>query len=183
MTDTEDGNLRAVFAETNQHMRSTEQKYLTLSVAYLGLVAVAMSLIHTKGMAVFDPSVVNRIVYIMMIFVGSVVYILQRWYRVWKVHYMEICRRIVQRWAIDTELVPYWLRNSPSGRKVSIDNALSWFTTAVNLAIVLLLCINISKDVAHEVGRTILAVGLFAGYVVFLGLLHFWVSDDRILNA
>jgi hypothetical protein len=131
----------AIFAETNNHLRNAEQKQLTVTGAYLAMVAVAAS----RGAGVFKAQPEGAVLFLVMIFVGCGVFVVQAWCRVWKEHYLSILNAIAKTWQLDETLLPYWLRDEPALPRrafmhVNVDNTLVYLTFILNTALVVEVC-------------------------------------------
>ena len=131
----------AVFAEINEHMRNTEQKQLSISVAFLGVVAVVLSVLPSSNGKLLNPSPLNFFVYALLAFTGCTVYALQRWYRAWKEHYMGRARDVVAWWGVPKQLCPYWMVHSEAHEgtlnlSFKADNLNVYFTGLLNTFLV-----------------------------------------------
>jgi len=163
--------MLAVFTETNEHMRNAEQKQLNVTGAYLGMVAVVLSLLPGGGMTLIAPRPASAWVYLFLLVVGCCVFVLQAWCRVWKAHYLQILKRIAQTWLLPEEYLPYWLRNLPElpARgffKINVDNTLVYFTFFLNAILLALVCHQAiallhTKLAYAAVGVLVAAYGLF----------------------
>lgn len=104
--------LIAVFHETNEHMRNTEQKYLIITAAYLGLAsAISSTVVSSVGTA----SRATLTSHFLLLLMGSMVYVMQGWYRSWKLHYLNVCQSACAHFfdvapIPDEKILPYWLR-------------------------------------------------------------------------
>lgn len=178
----------AVFSETNEHMRNAEQKQLTITGAYLGLVAVVLSLLPTGGVTLLQPRAEGAFVYLFMWFVGCCVFVMQAWCRVWKEHYLQVLRKIAQTWLLPEELLPYWLRHLPDPPakaffKINIDNTLVYFTFVLNTTLLGLVG-HQSVSLLHAPNGYLVAAGLVCIYVFFLAGVGRLIENRRdVLRA
>ena len=78
----------------NGHIRNIENKYLTISLAYISLVAVVSSVILREMILTAATDINYQIIYGLIILIGWCVIVLQRWYIVWKKHYLIRCQAI-----------------------------------------------------------------------------------------
>jgi hypothetical protein len=180
--------LLAVFAETNQHMRNAEQKQLTVTGAYFGIVTVVVSLLP-RGTTTFQkPSEDSAVLYLFMAIVGCCVFLYQAWCRVWKEHYLRVVWSIAQLWELPDNLVPYWLRESPSVSRMmafraNVDNTIVYLTFALNSVLVAIAAFQ-ALVLYPTGGGTLMAYGLWALYLLFIGWVHFLMLNKRdVLRA
>jgi hypothetical protein len=132
----------AIFAETNNHLRNAEQKQLTVTGAYLAVVAVGAP---RAGAARFKAQPEIAVLFVVMVLVGCGVFVVQAWCRVWKEHYLAILKAIAQTWQVDETLLPYWLRKHSAlprraFKHVNVDNTLVYLTFILNTALVVGVC-------------------------------------------
>lgn len=172
--------MLAVFAETNEHMRNAEQKQLSITGAYLGMVAVVLSLLPGGGMTLIAPRPASAWVYLFLLVIGCCVFLLQAWCRVWKEHYLQILKRIAQTWLLPEEYLPYWLRNLPPSPKrahfkINVDNTLVYFTFLMNTILVGLVVHQAMLLLSPALAYAVLAF-VMASYVLFL------VGVDRLVQ-
>lgn len=126
----------AVFGEVNEHMRNTEQKQIAISVAYLGVVGVVISVLPSERGAILTPSPLAFFVWALVATAGCTVLALQKWYRVWKEHYMETIRTTtVNKWQVDSSVCACWMNLPPNtvGPRPRPDNIHIYFTWLLNL--------------------------------------------------
>jgi hypothetical protein len=130
----------AIFAEVNEHMRNTEQKQLSISVAFIGVVAVVLSVLPNDNGKLLSPSPMNFFVYTLLGIMGCTVYAIQRWYRAWKEHYMGVARAIVTGWKVSEKLCPCWMILPVMEKKrilsPKVDNLSIYFTGVLNTFLV-----------------------------------------------
>lgn len=86
--------LKDVFKEVNAHIRATEQKSLVLTGAFVGFYLNGfVNVLRGYGVAQSDATspLIVLLFHLVLLFVGSVVYTMQLWYRAWKEHYIQTC--------------------------------------------------------------------------------------------
>ena len=139
----------------NGHIRNTENKYLTISLAYISLVAVVSSVILRNMIITAATDINYQIVYGLIMLIGWCVIVLQRWYIVWKKHYLIRCQAIDREItklckhsdecyfaSVDTtRLKPCWLYNTKSDNNkllslFSADNIINILTNVINAGVV-----------------------------------------------
>lgn len=172
--------LSLLFSETNNHLRNTETKYLTISLSYLGLVSLISSNIFQKMNEEITSNTNNFIVYGLLISIGISVLTLQKWYRSWKEYYLNISKKIyekillINKIIIDEDLKIYWLQKENNTNKNimlrwSADNTLYWFTSLVNLGIILKLCYDLfCLDCDLFVIKIIIPIIIILAYLWFV---------------
>jgi hypothetical protein len=166
-----------IFTEVNEHLRNTEQKQLNISTVYFGLLAVVVSILPTQGNDLLSPDFANACLYALLLVLGCTVNLIQLWYRLWKEHYIDVCRRIVFAWSIEPKLVPCWMTTlSLQYREVkrispNIDNTAIYLTTSINFLIVLLLFHQLIQLIAIKIFAFFCALIVVLSYVRFT----FWI--------
>jgi len=183
--------LLLVFQEVNDHMRNTEQKYLIITAAYIGLISVLVSTFGGRQAPgdplSIDPTIVSLFSHLFFLVIGLTVYVMQAWYRTWKEHYLKVCldlkRHFVQR-QDNPALFPYWLRQdfTKTRTKLLIDNFLKYLTFSTNV----FLAVLISGAAAFLSKSRILDIAFMAfvaGCLVFPILLERKIRRDRFLLA
>lgn len=182
--------LLSLFSEMNGHIRNTENKYLTISLSYLSLVAIISSVILNE-MILTAININYIVVYVLIILVGICVIILQQWYRLWKKHYLYKCQEIDNKiieiqenqddcyFAVEysKDLKPCWLNNEYRKTKNKIqsifgaDNTLQLLTNWVNFGVVLKLAYDLflllSKYNFVEF-IFIVPIGIIFAYILFI---------------
>jgi hypothetical protein len=178
----------AVFSETNEHLRNAEQKQLNITGAYLGMVAVVLSLLPGGAITLLAPRAESAFIYLFMFLVGCCVFLLQAWCRVWKEHYLKVIRQIAQTWLLPPELLPYWLRDIPdSPRKaffrINIDNTLVYFTFVLNTLLLSLVCHQAVLLLDASLSYSLVLASSCA-YALFLFAVHRLIENRRdVLRA
>lgn len=85
-----------LFKEIGAHIRTTEQKSLMVTGAYIGLFSIFLSnLINScLGLSQLKFSWLSVAIQLFFLLMGTCIYIMQQWYRAWKEHYLDISLRI-----------------------------------------------------------------------------------------
>jgi hypothetical protein len=171
--------LIALFQETNDHMRNTEQKYLIITAAYIGLISVLVSTSNENQLVsnqyLFKPTRFNILAHSFLFIIGSGVYMMQTWYRTWKEHYLNVCVNIRQYFIkIETQdnscLFPHWLRKNKPKSKLLVDNFMQHLTLFTNAIVGLLIAIEIwifHKNYFIGVVATLILVLIYLLYVKY----------------
>ena len=176
---------KEIFREINHHIRNTEIKYLSISTSFIGLVTLIISLLYTKknNFDFFSHDATNILINILFALIGCIVFIQQTWYRVWKEHYMDICKNIVEKWDIEESKIPYWCRKGTVTRSPSFDNMLSYFTTLITGSIFLLLAFNLKQLIENDFFQILLIIGLMLIYIIIFFTIDKFITKDRCLRA
>ena len=168
--------LLALFHETNEHIRSADQKQTSIAGAYLGLVGLVLSLLPGGVIEILHGTGDGAVVYMFLLIVGCCVSLYQAWCRVWKVHYLATLRHVVKDWPLDDFLLPYWLR-TPKGlqrsawRRLNVDNTLLYFTLFLNTALLILVSYQVWYLLPTD-WRTLALGALALAYAWFLFLFY-----------
>ena len=133
--ETMNDNLMAAFQECNSHMRTTEQKHLTVTVAYLGSIGVAIPLV-VSSLSNSPALQIQRGVSLFVIsLVGIVVHGLQRWYALWKSHYLRVLKNqsklLFEQAGANSIHLPLFLREADESEERvtgSIDQIIDFVT-------------------------------------------------------
>ena len=165
----------ALFSEMNEHVRSTENKYATVSVSYLSLVTFLSSLSPAGQQSATG--------YVLMVLVGCTVIVLQRWYRIWKEHYLQVCKCLYKDVDIAEEMKPFWLRDNRRKSTLNADDALYYFTNMVNLYVVIRLCSSLIAQGESVFAKFLIPGLLFVAYILFLIFIRINISRQRYLKA
>ncbi len=171
--------LLALFQETNDHMRNTEQKYLIITAAYIGLISVLASTSNENQLLSnqhsFRPTLFSILTHSFLFVIGSGVYMMQTWYRTWKEHYLNVCVNIRQHF-IKTEtqdnlcLFPHWLRKDKPKSKLLVDNIMQHLTLFTNAIVAVLIAIEIwifRKNYFISVVTVLILVLIYLLYVKY----------------
>lgn len=168
-----DAFLTTLFKVVNDHMRTTERKYLIITGAFIGLFSILVSTALVGWPASGGQQqrpFFSLAVHLFLLVTGSFVYVMQNWYRAWKEHYLDVSLAIRQKLLPDSEeeVLPYWLRREVPERPLSVDNLLKLLTIVVNLLLVTLISIESFAVSSHfAVGITVTVV-LGVSYLIFL---------------
>ena len=181
-----------IFRQVNEHMRATERKYWVSTSSYLGLLLLFLSKASESNLILYTPnesemfaSIKYLLLHIIISFFGIIIYLMQNWYRSWKEHYLDILYEIRQKLYQDknnNKYLPYWLRNKPKNRTISIDNSLQLVTFLINTSFIILVCIEISYILPNFIGKFIAGLN-FAGYILVLYIFSKITDKDNQLNA
>ena len=172
----------ALFAEMNEHLRSTENKYITISAAYLGLITLISSL-STGEAATIGIGADILTTYVLMILTGCTVAVLQRWYRRWKSHYLQVCRSIFRNVQVAEDLRPFWLREVRQQGFLSADDVLSYFTNLVNTYVVLRLCCYLFLRSERITIKVLLPIIVLLMYLAFAIVIRASIPRQGHLSA
>jgi hypothetical protein len=132
--------LLEIFKETNQHIRSTESKSLALMGMYL---AFFTSFVTNHSAWSREAENVSGDVHYLALALSVIVFVLQIFYRSWKVHYMRRCRVMVrgvfdigeanEPSAFEKASIPEWMLTGE--RTISVDNFLLVATVIATTAV------------------------------------------------
>ena len=183
--------LLSLFSEMNGHIRNTENKYLTISISYLSLVTIISSVILNK-MILTAMNINYIVVYVLIILIGSCVIVLQRWYRIWKEHYLKRCQEIdkilmgiyestQEKPSISQELKPCWLQdnNNESQPLLGVDSTLHYLTNLVNLGVVLKLGYDLFLLSESNLIKFIVPIGIIFVYTLFITIIRFTILPEK----
>lgn len=175
--------LLTVFSETNEHMRNAEQKQLTVTGAYFGIVAVVISLLPGGAITLLAARAESALLYLFMTIVGCCVFIYQAWCRVWKEHYLRVVCRIAKTWDLPDEMVPYWLREAPEisksiAFKANVDNIIVYLTFTLNSSLIALIVYQALALLSLR-NSIIAVVLLLSAYASFIVWAHFLMLNRR----
>lgn len=171
-----------LFIEVNNHLRNTENKCLTLSISYLGIISLIISIMSAKSNDFFQCSTLNIIIFTILSIIGCIIYMLQKWYRMWKEHYMNIARSIIADSKINDNMLPYWLRSS-SKKGLTVDDSIRYLNGMINLAIFLLLSYNIFTICTSRIMQFLIPVIAFSFYLLFLFIMRLAIDSSKYLRA
>lgn len=134
-----------LFSELNEHLRATDAKSLTIAGFYVALCGAGMAASFQQyGAVIGQPEIrIFGIICVFVLTVGSFVNILQYWYRLWKAHYIQTCKKIAKSIlgaSEDRDLLPVWLRSVGSKDNISIDGLMYFLTGLLNLVFLLCVC-------------------------------------------
>ena len=189
--------LLSLFSEINGHIRNTENKYLTISISYLSLVTIISSVILNK-MILTTININYIVVYILIILIGNCVIILQRWYRIWKEHYLKRCRELDNllmeihkeiseskdensKISISQEQKPCWLQNNNNENPLLLgaDSTLYYLTNLVNLGAVLKLDYDLFLLSERNLVKFIVPIVIIFVYTLFITIIQFTILPEK----
>ena len=185
-----DDFLKEVFKETNAHIRATEQKSLVLTGAFVGFYLNGFIYV-LKGQGIVSANVTEPLVvlafHLLLLFIGTVVYVMQLWYRAWKEHYLTVCfeiRKHCEATPSSESVFPYWLRTQRTeGGKFSFDNLVMYVTLLVNLGVLFLIAEDVHGLLKASTAAPFTIGGLFLGYVIAVVLIHSRMRSTSFLAA
>jgi energy-converting hydrogenase Eha subunit C len=167
-----------IFTELNKHIINTENKYLRISSSYLGIVLLIISVLSKGNNQLLENSFLNFIISVVLVSIGTIVYCLQKWYRMWKEHYIKTCNLIVNNWAMDNELKPYWLRSNTKAGKSSIDDILSTITVIFNFAITIRICYYFHVIISNHFLKNISTVVILLAFLLSFTIIKKKVKQE-----
>jgi hypothetical protein len=133
-----------------------------------------------------DPLVVV-LFHLVLLAVGTIVYVMQLWYRAWKEHYIEVCYGLRQHFipSIENESpFPFWLRRAPTtGGKFSFDNLVMYVTLLVNVGVLFLLAYDILELVNNPKVANLGIAALFVAYLALTSALNRRMRSPGFLDA
>jgi FtsH-binding integral membrane protein len=180
-TDPNERVLDTLFVQINEHLRATETKHLQISLAYMALLALALSILAGPGSSVHRSVIAHAtsqqlIAYCALIAVGCMTIFIQDAYRGWKRHYMRIAKMLADDLGADDRFLPYWLKLHPRDHpyivSLSADNALTYFTAAATTVLVGILSFIVAALVKSDVVQAVLITGTWVGFVSFLAFVR-----------
>lgn len=189
MNDDQEKFLFEVFEEANAHIRENDRKSLLVTGVYVSLFSLFVgSLMRTTSPPALEgwPSVLAQAFFLI---IGGCVFILQQWYRAWKMHYLEICQKLTQHFfpADDFEAVrdmlPYWLRPKFRSSRISVDNMFQYLVFLVNTVIAALLSHEtLELTQRSSCGITAIVIGLIL-YVITVGTIWVKIHHKKLFHA
>ena len=185
-----DDFLKEVFTETNAHIRATEQKSLVLTGAFVGFYLNGFIYV-LKGQGIADSNTTDPFVvlvfHLLLLFIGTVVYVMQLWYRAWKEHYLQVCIEIRKHFepTPSTESVfPYWMRSlATENGRFSFDNLVMYVTLLVNLGVVFLVAEDAHGFLKANGATPFVIGGLFLAYTAAVLAIHSRMRGTSFLAA
>ena len=182
--------LREVFKETNAHIRATEQKSLILTGAFVGFYLNGFIYV-LKGQGISASNAVDPLViaafHLLLLFVGSVVYVMQLWYRAWKEHYLQVCldiRKHFEPTPNSESVFPFWLRDVvATGGRFSFDNLIMYVTLLVNLGVLFLIAQDTQDLLKASAAATFVIGAIFLAYLTLVSVIHKKMRNPLFLAA
>jgi len=172
--DINDKFLFSVFAETNQHLRATDEKAVVVGGSFVSLIGIVLSIIIGK----LEISWSFFIFSIFILILGFVTYMIQLWYQRFKQHYIEISRNIASEFAIRNKNLPFWLRKTHPG--FSADNFFLTLTSLIILGAFIYSTYLLVNLVAFQliIGPLIIVPYLLIYLIPFLATRQYILSLD-----
>lgn len=182
--------LKEVFKETNAHIRATEQKSLILTVAFVGFYLNGFVYV-LKGQGIAASNAAAPLIvfafHLLLLFVGTVVYVMQLWFRAWKEHYLLVCLNIRKHFEASPNpesAFPYWLRDIAihTGR-FSFDNLIMYVTLLVNLGVLFLIAQDTQGLMNASSAASFVIAGTSLAYVGLVVTVHTKMRGSSFLPA
>jgi hypothetical protein len=173
----------ALFHETNEHIRSADQKQVSVVGAYLGMIGLVLSLLPGGVIRILYGTRDGALIYLFLFVVGCCVALYQAWCRIWKVHYLETLRELTKDCTLADSVLPYWLRKTteeepPAWRRLNIDNTFLYFTVLLNTALFVLVSYQLWYLLRVD-WRTLAVAILSLVYAWFIFLLYRVATNHR----
>ena len=182
--------LKEVFKETNAHIRATEQKSLFMTGAFVGFYLNGFtSVLKGQGItaATFADSWLVVLFHVALLVVGTIVYVMQLWYRAWKEHYMIVCFELRKHFipVVENEAaLPYWIRQTPTrGGRFSLDNLVMYVTLLVNVGVLFLVANDVLEMQKNQNAATLAIAAIFAGYLALVTTVNRVMRNPTFLDA
>ena len=170
--------LDIIFSEVNEHLRNTENKYISMSSAYIGLIAVIASLIYDSNKGIVTHEKIDVIIYMFISLIGCILYVMQKWFRMWKEHYIDVAQDIAEKWNIENSFLPFWLREKAES-EFSFDNLLGYFTWSITLLTVSLLALNLKGVFKYNFLNFIIPIFILALFFIFTYITNKKISKNK----
>ena len=169
-----------VFDQVNEHLRATDTKYLQTSLAYLGVMGIVVTILGNQPGVVTSPTWLMVAVTAILFTIGFSVLILQRWYRVWKEHYIQILQHVANQagWSRDQSILPYWLRETQLEATMTADNVFHYLSLLMT-GLVGLVMANALALVTVPASQSTLLVVFTAAYLAGIASLHKFINPHR----
>ena len=182
--------LKEVYKETNAHIRATEQKSLVMTGAFVGFYLNGFTgVLKGQGIAAsnfVDPWIVI-LFHLALLAVGTIVYVMQLWYRAWKEHYMIVCFEVRKQFVpiMESESpFPYWLRQIPTpGGRFSFDNLVMYVTLLVNIGVLFLVANDVLEFVKNQNAATLSIAAIFVAYLALVTTANRVMRNPTFLEA
>ncbi len=108
---------------------------------------------------------------------------MQKWYRVWKEHYLQKCQEIDREFKVEAKFKPFWLIPNLKNPIVNADKSLYYFTNIVNALVVFKLCYDLYSLSTYDFLKFILPIIIIVFYILFLILIKLNISVKKSLTA
>lgn len=188
ISDNQRTYLNNLFKVINDHIRSTERKYLIITGAYVALFSYFAKSTNLDQLFSSTDKINIHIIISHGIFwmFGLCVYIMQYWYRIWKEHYIDTSyniNKVLSEESIDDEVLPYWLRKKNNNPGLSIDSLLSYLSIFINLLVLIVASLELCS-LTEQINIKILIVPVsILIYFGILFLLYKFVNKKVHLTA
>jgi hypothetical protein len=144
-----------------------------------------------KGQGIADSNAADPLIvllfHLVLLFVGSVVYIMQLWYRAWKEHYIQVCFELRKHFIPVVEtgvVVPFWLRTTPAlSSHFSYDNLVMYVTLLVNIGVLFLISSDIPELFKGASYASTFIGAVFIAYMVLVAFIHKKMRGSNFLDA
>jgi len=170
-----------LFRELNDHLRSTEQKHLQVSIACVSATALALSFLVSERVKArqWEPvlhSWSRALAYLVLVLAGCATMFAQHVYRGWKKDYLLACKKLVYDWPIPNNERVNWMRTDRgpyehgdrSFFRLAGDNVLYWFVLIITSSLAVLLFLSVTKLIKDlRIAGPAVALGSIAYLVVF----------------
>jgi hypothetical protein len=135
---------------------------------------------------VADPVIVLAF-HLLLLFIGTVVYVMQLWFRAWKEHYLLVClniRKHIEAAPNPEGVFPYWLRDIPtdSGR-FSFDNLIMYVTLLVNFGVLFLIAQDTQDLMSASSAASLVIAGTSLAYVGLVVTVNVKMRGSAFLPA
>ena len=181
-----------LFRQINEHIRATDRKLWVatgacVSVFFFYLVRFdTTDLVMSCQVNACDmEAVISVVIHLLYGFFGTVIYLIERWYRAWKVHYLEVLYDLRIRLYGDRNndsILPFWLRDFTAAQPMNVENIIKISTFIVSFAFVLLGAYELS-ELLHEKNGDIFGIAIVAIYIVIIFGIKVFNFPGRILRA
>ena len=109
---------------------------------------------------------------------------MQKWYRVWKEHYLQKCQEIDREFKVEAKFKPFWLIPNLKNPIVNADKSLYYFTNIVNALVVFKLCYDLYSLSTYDFLKFILPTKinrvLWSPIHTYQKVLYFKHFDENI---
>ena len=192
MDDKDRGFFIEIYKETGAHMRATERKSLIVTGSYIGLFAIFLPIITQiyKADGIVQYSWLSVAIQAFFLLIGTCIYVMQKWYRAWKEHYLEVSLNIRKKFIDDNamqnnyiNMVPYWLRQEVPESRISIDNLLKYVTTLINFILVMMISYQILTLEQNKNLAILVVIIIIFAYIGLLLLMQHRIRKSRKLLA
>jgi hypothetical protein len=174
---TESEPVYHLFREVNDHLRATEQKHLQVSVGFISVTALALSVLVVPraqgGGAEPFRSWPETVAYLILLLAGCATMYAQHNYRGWKKEYLLAAKKLVYNWPIADAHRVNWMRRdrgpyaNPDRAayfRLAGDNVLFWFVVLITICVESLLFVSLWRLI-HQLWIVLPVIALvFSAY-------------------